>query len=85
MQAYCKALLILFLFSSLLAGCDNSTQEEIVHVPDSAFLDGLIADGVDNMPMLTEACVWILPFPPEGIIVLQGFSPNFNFISTCSR
>jgi len=233
MQAYCRVMLKLILFSSLLAGCDNSTEEEIVNVPDSAFLDGLIADGVDkngdglisyqeaeateallippsgitdltgleaffnldsltitlnplsgidlsansalrylectscelttldvsnnllleelicgrnflteldisnnqslaklvcnnnlltsldlsaiksltkmiscgnqlsrldismhaslvligvdNMPMLTEVCVWTLPFPPEGIIVLQGFSPNINFISTCSR
>ncbi len=37
------------------------------------------------MPMLTEVCVWILPFPPEGVTVLQGFSPNINFTTTCSR
>jgi len=41
--------------------------------------------GVDNMPMLTEVCVWTLPFPPAGVTVLQGFSPNINFISTCGR
>jgi len=41
--------------------------------------------GVDNMSMLTEVCVWTLPFPPEGVIVLQGFSPNITFTTTCSR
>ena len=41
--------------------------------------------GVDNMPMLTEVCVWILPFPPEGIIVLQEYSPNIEFTTACSR
>ena len=41
--------------------------------------------GVDNMPMLIEVCVWILPFPPEGVSVLQGFSPNINFTTNCSR
>lgn len=40
--------------------------------------------GVDNMPLLTEVCVWTLPFPPEGITVLQGFSPNINYITTCN-
>jgi len=52
---------------------------------DISMHSSLLLIGVDNMPMLTEVCVWILPFPPEGIIVLQGFSPNINFISTCSR
>lgn len=41
--------------------------------------------GVDNMPMLTEVCVWTLPFPPEGIVVLQGFSPNIEYTTDCSR
>ncbi len=41
--------------------------------------------GIDNMPMLTEVCVWTLPFPPAGITVLQGFSPNIIFTSSCSR
>jgi hypothetical protein len=41
--------------------------------------------GVDNMPMLAEVCVWTLPFPPEGIIVLQDFSPNIQYTTGCSR
>jgi len=40
--------------------------------------------GVDNMPMLTEVCVWTLPFPSEGVTVIMGFSPNINFITTCN-
>jgi hypothetical protein len=41
--------------------------------------------GVDNMPMLTEVCVWTLPFPPGGILVLQEFSPNIQYTTNCSR
>ena len=41
--------------------------------------------GVDNMPMLTEVCVWTLPFPPEGVVVAHGYSPNIEFTTTCSR
>lgn len=41
--------------------------------------------GVDNMPMLTEVCVWTLPFPPEGITVLQEYSPNIQYTTSCSR
>ncbi len=39
--------------------------------------------GIDNMPMLTEVCVWTLPFPPEGVSILMGFSPNVLFITGC--
>jgi hypothetical protein len=41
--------------------------------------------GVDNMPMLTEVCVWTLPFPPDGVMVLQDFSPNIQYTTECSR
>ena len=40
--------------------------------------------GLDNMPMLTEVCVWTLPFPPEGVTVIMGLSPNINFITNCN-
>lgn len=40
--------------------------------------------GFDNMPMLTEVCVWTLPFPPPGISTLQEFSPNVAFTESCS-
>lgn len=47
--------------------------------------EALVVLGVDNMPMLTEVCVWTLPFPPEGVVVLQGYSPNIEFTTACSR
>lgn len=40
--------------------------------------------GFDNMPMLTEVCVWVLPFPPAGVTTLQEFSPNITFTDRCS-
>jgi len=40
--------------------------------------------GFDNMPMLTEVCVWTLPFPPPGVTTLQDFSPNVLFTDRCS-
>jgi Leucine-rich repeat (LRR) protein len=39
--------------------------------------------GFDNMPMLTEVCVWTLPFPPPGVITLREFSPNIIFSDLC--
>jgi Leucine-rich repeat (LRR) protein len=45
---------------------------------------GLELIGVDNMPMLTQVCVWTLPFPPDGIVVLQGFSPNIVYTDQCA-
>lgn len=36
--------------------------------------------GIDNMPMLTEVRVWILPFPPEGIKIAMGYSPEIVFV-----
>lgn len=52
---------------------------------DISLHTGLTKIGVDNMPMLTTVCVWTLPFPPEGIVVLHGFSPNIEYTTGCSR
>lgn len=41
--------------------------------------------GIDNMPTLTEVCVWTLPFPPEGVRVLMDFSPNVVFVVECNN
>ena len=41
--------------------------------------------GFDNMPMLTEVCVWILPFPPPGVILLRDYSPNVIYTTSCSK
>jgi len=39
--------------------------------------------GYDNMPMLTEVCVWTLPFPPAGVVVLMEYSPNVVHTTRC--
>jgi Leucine-rich repeat (LRR) protein len=39
--------------------------------------------GIDNMPMLEEVCVWRMPFPPDGVEILSGFSPNIVFLVDC--
>ncbi|MCK5694832.1 MAG: hypothetical protein KAI08_18325 [Bacteroidales bacterium] len=84
-----RLLAVLLIAIGLFAGCDNSTQEEIVQIPDGAFLYVLIVEGVDKNgdgqisypeAEATEA----LLIPPEGITVLQGFSPNINYITTCN-
>lgn len=41
--------------------------------------------GIDNMPSLTEVCVWTTPFPPEGVRVLMDYSPNAFFTTQCSN
>lgn len=45
----------------------------------------LLLAGFDNMPMLTEVCVWTLPFPPAGVSLLMGFSPNVVFTTGCGE
>lgn len=52
---------------------------------DISMHPSLTVIGLDNMPMLTEVCVWTLPFPPDGVTVIKGYSPNIIFITTCSR
>ena len=52
---------------------------------DLSLNTGLRLIGIDNMPTLTEVCVWTTPFPPEGIRVLMGFSPNAFFTTSCSN
>ncbi len=44
----------------------------------------LVKIGIDNMPSLHEVCVWTLPFPPPGITVLSGYSPNVIFSNECN-
>ena len=72
MHPYCKALLLMVLFSSLLIGCDNTPDEVPVNIPDSAFLYELIANGVDKngdgLISYPEAeATEVLLIPPSGI------------------
>jgi len=40
---------------------------------------------LDDMPTLNEVCVWTTPFPPDGVWVRSGNSPNINFTTECSK
>ena len=51
---------------------------------DISMLPHLQMIGVDNMPMLTEVCVWTLPFPPDGVTVLRTYSPRLQFTMNCT-
>jgi hypothetical protein len=57
---------------NLLTGIDLSNNTALVKI------------GIDNMPMLTNVCVWTLPFPPPGVEILMGFSPNIIFTDRCN-
>jgi Leucine-rich repeat (LRR) protein len=37
------------------------------------------------MSSLNEVCVWLLPFPPDGIKVYSEGSPNVYFTDACSK
>jgi len=52
---------------------------------DISQLTALTTIGYDNMPMLTDVCVWTLPFPPAGVVVLREFSPNVAYTTSCSK
>lgn len=52
---------------------------------DISMLGLLTKVGYDNMPMLTEVCVWTLPFPPAGVFVLREFSPNVVYTTSCGQ
>lgn len=39
---------------------------------------------IDNMPGLGKVCVWTTPFPPEGIYLDTGNSPNVYFTTDCN-
>ncbi len=86
MQSVFRKISVLLIAIGLFVGCDSSKQEEIVHIPDSAFLYALIANGVDkngdgqiSYPE-AEATEVLL----EEVTVLQGFSPNINYITACN-
>ena len=53
---------------NLLRGLDISAHTKLTLI------------GVDNMPGLDTVWVWTLPFPPEGVRVLMGYSPNIRFL-----
>ena len=63
----------LFTCGNMLTTLDISTNNRLTRI------------GIDNMPILEEVCVWTLPFPPAGVSVIAGFSPNVVYITGCGR
>jgi len=65
---------------TLMISCGNQLTSL-----DISMLTSLTKVGYDNMPMLDEVCVWSLPFPPPGLVVLSEFSPNLIYTTQCSK
>jgi len=40
---------------------------------------------IQEMPSLYEVCVWVVPFPPDGVEVETRGSPNVYFTTDCSK
>ena len=57
---------------NLLSNLDISNNSSII------FLN------IKEMSSLYEVCVWEMPFPPSGVIVLTTNSPNVYFTTECS-
>ena len=85
-HTFIRIFIVLLLASGLLAECDKSTPGSYVNIPDSAFLSGLIADGVDMngdgliCNLEAEAIETIL-LPPSGITDLTGLEAFINLDS----
>ncbi len=45
--------------------------------------DLIVSLDIADMPSLEEVCVWVLPFPPEGVSVYMDGSPNVTFTTDC--
>ena len=40
---------------------------------------------ISDMPTLFEVCVWMMPFPPEGVDLRKEGSPNVTFTTECNK
>ena len=70
----------MILVLSLFAGCENSTPEAFVHIPDKAFLGALSASGVDTnengqISYQEAEATEVIVLPPSGIEDLTGLKP----------
>ena len=69
----CPELRSLSLDSNQLAGLDISNNIELNRL------------NLKNMPTLNEVCVWVMPFPPEGLYDIKtSGSPNIYFTTECT-
>ena len=60
--------------------CEN-TQLTTLDISNNTALKHL---HIFQMQTLQEVCVWTLPFPPTGVSVFTGNSPNIYFTTECS-
>jgi len=40
--------------------------------------------GLNDMPSINQVCVWVMPFPPDGVDVDTTNSPNVFFTTDCT-
>lgn len=60
--------------------CDDNQFKTL----DISSLRNLRELRIQNMPQLTEVCVWIEPFPPADVEIYQNGSPNICFQTDCN-
>jgi hypothetical protein len=60
----------------------SDNQLTSLDVSNNTSLKGLL---IENMPSLNKVCVWIMPFPPEGVSVHSNGSPNVYFTTDCNK
>jgi len=44
----------------------------------------LVFIGLNDMPSINQVCVWVMPFPPDGVDVDTTNSPNVYFTTDCT-
>ena len=86
MQAYFKKYIIMIMAIGLIAACDKSGPEAFVQIPDGAFLNGLIASGVDKngdgqISYQEAEATAAIKLPPSGITDLTGLEAFINLDS----
>lgn len=67
------ALTVLHCFSNQLTSLDISKNTSLTNIQ------------LRENPSLNEVCVWVLPFPPEGVEVDTAYVPNIVFTTECSK
>jgi hypothetical protein len=61
--------------------CENN-QLVNLDISNNTALEWII---LYDMPTLTELCVWVMPFPPQGTHLLIKGSPNVSLTTECSK
>jgi hypothetical protein len=62
-------------------GCSYNQIDRL----DLSMNSSLATLNIEQMPSLTEVCVWTTPFPPDGFVLRDAGSPNVFFTTECSQ